>query len=309
MTGATIPRAVDAAEVPALQGMGIHSGAPARVRLLPGTTPGIVFRRVDMPGAPEIPAIATSLTPSVRNTTLSAGGASVGTVEHLLGACWGLGITSLTAEVSGPELPAGDGSARIWAEALGRGGCMQAPAPARRRIERTVVVQRGTRKLVLAPAAECSVIFAGEFPDGTVAAAAWARECDFTAELADARTFCRLSEVVALREQGLIAGGTLRNALVWMDTRLDNATAAKIRRWWPAVRIETTDDGLMPPGKLRWRNEPARHKLVDLLGDLVLISDTGPWRVTAWNTGHDMTHELVQEVARCSTKWPLHTDD
>jgi len=300
----------------ALEGRALHAGLPVRVVLLPRDEPGIIFRRRDLPGSPSLPAEVASLAgpdaDTARRTCLRHGTASVDTVEHLLAACFGLGITSLAVDVSGPELPIGDGSARLWVDAIGRAGRRSAPdmplAALPGGLPHPVVVRDAAgRRITVAPAATWSVHFAGVFPDGRRHEARWTPATDFAAELADARTFCRLSEVAELRRAGLIRGGGPENALVWVDLPITNELARQIATWWPGVELVAGPDGLLASQRLRRPDEPARHKLVDLMGDLALLALApspraatvlGPCRVEAVQAGHDLAHRLLREIAR-----------
>ena len=281
-----------------LEGRGLHTGAPVAVVLLPRSEPGILFRRTDLPGTPCVPAAPSFLAEATRHTTLCHGPASVATVEHLLAACWGLDVAGLTVEVDGPELPIGDGSALLWVEAFREAGFAPVDDPRLDAVfpRSEVSVTHGDSSLTLAPASSWSVHFAGVFPDGTRHEALWTHETDFAAELAGARTFCRLSEVIALRRAGLIAGGSPGNALVWMDVPVTEALAREVRAWWPDATLSATPEGLLSPQRLRWPDECVRHKLLDLLGDLALLRPLRPCRVEAIQGGHALTHELVRRV-------------
>ena len=121
---------------------------------------------------------------------------------------------------------------------------------------------------------------------------------DFAGEFAGARTFCRLSEIAALRRAGLICGGTPQNSLVWVDVPVTDDIAAEIRRWWPDVRLEPSPEGLLQPQRLRWPDECARHKVLDVVGDLALAGPLCPCRVECVDGGHALTHRLLRELQR-----------
>lgn len=281
-----------------VEGVGLHTGARARVTLLPRTTPGILFRRADLPGAPPIPATPSFLADAMRHTVLSNGAASIATVEHLLAACWGTDVSALEVAVEGPELPIGDGSPLIWTDALDTAGSSLLDEDEPNLIACPVRVSDGARSITLAPAPAWSVHFAGDFPDGRWCEATWTPATDFASELAGARTFCRLSEVIALRRANHIRGGNPGNSLVWVDAPPTESLRDEVARWWPGVSLTGTSEGLLEPQRLRWPDECARHKLVDLLGDLALVRPLGPCTIEAEQSGHALAHRLVRRCAR-----------
>jgi UDP-3-O-acyl N-acetylglucosamine deacetylase len=233
------------------RGTGLHTGAASVVTLHPGTPgAGIIFR---LPDGSEIPAHANYVVDTARCTVLGKGTARVSTVEHLLSACIGLGISDLTVAVEGPEIPIGDGSAACWIETLRAAGLAPLPqVPIRALLTAPVIVTGKDGAFVAAyPSDRLRVTVAIHFshplvgtqiaryvPDETEA------PTDYAHEIADARTFGFIEEVEALLAAGLARGGTLDNAVVIYP-----------------------DHFSMP---LRFDNELARHKLLDVLGDLAL---------------------------------------
>ena len=288
-----------------VEGTGLHTGMHVHARLIPREEPGIVFLRRDLPDHPRIPATVVSLADSTRHTVLCRGEACVATVEHLLAACWGLDITGLLVEMDAPELPIGDGSSLIWVEACMRAEFRPIRTPRSRLPDGPITVRDGTRSIALAPAAAWSVHFAGDLPAALQAGGASQRRdarllpsTDFVDELAGARTFCRLSEVAEMRRTGLIRGGTPESSLVCVDVPVTDAVAADVARWWPGVRLEPSPEGLLEPQRLRWPNECARHKLLDVIGDLALARPLSPCRVECSGGGHALTHRLLRQLER-----------
>ena len=232
-----------------LRGTGLHYGEEAFVRLYPSHRAGIRVRWSD--GGP-----ATSVTPDkVREsslcTTLELCGRRLATVEHLLAAIAGCGLTHIEMEVSGREVPLLDGSARVWVEAIAKVGLVPAitlPRPALR-LQKSLVRQRGCSVITATPARSLTLVGIIDFPQTVIGKQILAIELTperFVNEIAPARTFGFCDQLEQLRQAGLIRGGTLDNALVCDGNR------------W-----------LNPP--LRFVDEPVRHKLLDLLGDLALV--------------------------------------
>ena len=260
-------------------GIGIHSGEPVKATLVPAGEPGggVVFRVG--PGAQEIPARASNVTDTRRCTVLGSGGAGAGvaTVEHLLSALAGVGVTDCFVDVDGPELPIGDGSARLWVEAVGKAGVRDLAGAW------TGAEPIAPREPILVPGAggafitcfpsdslRLTVVIAFEHPLVGTQAARWdpAGGDDYASEIAGARTFGFIEEVEALRAAGLARGGSLDNAVVVYPDRFST-----------------------PP---RFANEMARHKLLDLLGDLSLAGRP----VVADIVAHRPSHRLNTEFAR-----------
>lgn len=271
-----------------VSGLALHGGEPVRVRLLPAAAGcGILFRRVDLPGRPEVPAEPASLQEATRSTQLGRGSAMVRTVEHLLAAAYGLRVDNLEVEVDGPELPVGDGSARLWVDRLQQAGIVALPA---RRVWRTlpepvVIEDRAAGAYLLAaPAATVSAlyVFHPPYPGQTPQVASYRfsddpqpgeEECrSFAEEIAPARTLAFAEEVDHLQEQGLGRGVTLAEVLVWGPR------------------------GPVTPA--RFPDEPARHKLLDLLGDFSLAGPVTA-RLVAIRAGHRHNAALVRKISQC----------
>lgn len=266
----------------ALDGIGLHSGRPVHLEIAPappGT--GYQFVRTDLPDKPVIPAVPESVRRSPYCTTLRGeGGAEVATVEHLLGALRGLGVTDARLFLHGPEVPVGDGSAATFAALILEAGLavQSGGEPPALELTRPVAVSRGEASLVAIPADEArfTYIFSHPHPAVGVQLAEFVPgRDDFVAELAPARTIGFLAEVDRMREQGLALGGSLEGAVV------------------------IGEEGYVGP--LRFPNEVARHKLLDLLGDLALIPPVRA-HVIGLRSGHALNAALAAEILRAVDK-------
>ena len=261
-----------------LIGAGLHTGKRCQVTVKPGRAgQGIVFRRVDLPGKPEIRARAEAISSDRRATSLGKNDQLiVGTVEHLLAAAAGLKLDNLVIEIDGPELPAGDGSGWIYYKLLTEARVVEIERP--RRIywlkEPVILNSRGSKLIALPLAGDIfkmNPIFEyyldyGQNPPGKAAATYEIGGGNFE-QIISARTFALAEEVEALRAAGLAKGGTEDNAVIYGENG--------------------------PDKDLRIAEEPAYHKLIDLIGDLYLA---GP--VIARFIGIRSGHNLNQEMAR-----------
>lgn len=268
----TIARPVDA------EGVAVHSGRIVSLGLRPAPPDsGIVFVRSDLPGRPEIRARLENVNMErlSRMTLLEEGEASVGMIEHLLAALMGLGVTNLRAEIGGPECPIFDGSARDYVEFLHRAGLkdQEPPAPAFR-LARPVALITDRVEIVALPAERMRLTFFAEFqhhglPDQQ-ATFELGRD-DFVRDLAPARTFCFYEEIGELRERGLIQGGSPDCAIVLRE-------------------------GKPIQGGFRMQNELARHKLLDLMGDLAVLGAPVKALISARASGHALHHQFVRKL-------------
>lgn len=259
-------------------GVGLHSGMTTHVTLRaaePGQ--GRYFVRTDLPGQPMVPASLEAVNPTMLSTELRQGEASVRTVEHLLAALVGLGIDNVRIEISGPEVPLLDGSALSWVEALCRAGrrCQSKPRPLAR-LNQPVSIYRGDAFVAAFPASSLRFTYGIDFDVAAIGNQwfSWSPSSNpfdpegFANAVAPARTFGLAHQVEQLQANGLIQGGSLDNALVCS------------KEGW-----------LNPP--LRFDNEPARHKMLDLIGDLSLLGTLPLAHVVAYKASHSLHGELA----------------
>jgi UDP-3-O-[3-hydroxymyristoyl] N-acetylglucosamine deacetylase len=262
-----------------LTGTGLHSGRPATITLAPAAAGfGIWFRRTDVTrGDPFLPAIWSAVRQEPLCTTLvNDDGVSLGTVEHLMAALAGCGVHNALIDVNGPEVPILDGSAAPFAAAILAAGVRRLDAALHAlRVLRPVEVSDGAARARLAPADGLTIAFEIDFPDAAIGRQT--RTLDmangaFLHDLADSRTFCRLSDVERMRAAGKGLGGTLQNAVVV-----------------EGARVLTT-------GGLRHADEPVRHKMLDALGDLALAGAPILGRFTGHRSGHALTNALLRQL-------------
>ncbi|MCU0546102.1 MAG: UDP-3-O-acyl-N-acetylglucosamine deacetylase [Oscillatoriaceae cyanobacterium Prado104] len=262
-----------------LSGIGLHGGEKTRVRVLPAAVgEGRYFVRTDLPGTPVIPAKIEAVCQTALSTELvGAGGSKIRTVEHLLAALAGMGADNARIEVDGPEVPLLDGSALVWTDAIARAGLVPQtpPHPAQNpAVENPVWVRRGDAFVAALPSEELRFSYGIDFAEPAIGNQwySWSPEAEsFASAIAPARTFGLARQIDQLRQAGLIKGGSLDNALV-CD-----------RSGW-----------LNPP--LRFDNEPVRHKILDLAGDLSLLGTWPRAHYLAYKASHNLHVELAKAL-------------
>ncbi len=269
-------------------GFGLHSGAPVVMVVRPAPADhGVWFRRTDVagPGA-LVPARWDAVTPSRLCTVVeNAEGISVSTIEHVMAALAGSGVHNALIDIDGPEVPILDGSAVPFVEGFLAAGIDELDAPVRAvRVLKSIEVREGEAVARLDPADMLEINFRISFEDaaiGTQSRRLNMANGAFVRELSDSRTFCRQSDVDAMREAGLALGGTLENAVVFEGARV------------------------LSPGGLRHADEPVRHKMLDALGDLALAGGPILGRYTGERAGHAMTNRLLRALFADASAYQL----
>lgn len=288
------------------RGIGLHTGVESTITFHPAPENyGIKFIRSDIKDSPEIKADIDHVVDISRGTTIEQNDVRIHTVEHALAAVTGLRIDNILIELNGKEPPVMDGSAKDFVEALLDGGVVfQNEERKVLEINRAVNYTDYYRDIDIhvIPSDRFRVTFMVEYPLpalGTQYEAIYNMEEDFAVEVAPARTFCFLSEVEMLREQGLIKGGALDNALVIVDKKIDKSEIERLRNLFG---IEETIihgvNGILNGKVLRFKNEPVRHKTLDLIGDLALLGVPIKGHVTAARAGHASNVEFVKKLKK-----------
>lgn len=277
-----------------LEGVGLHTSVTTKVTFRPAPISyGIKFRRVDLVDTPEIPAIVDLVDEVVRGTTLRIGEAKVHTVEHVLAAIAGLQIDNIVIELNNIEMPICDGSARPFVDALLKAEFEIQDAPKDYLvIDQTVryVDEKSGVDIVALPTDDYRLTVMIDYQNpalGSQHTGLFNLEKEFVEEFAPARTFCFLHEVETLHSQGLIKGGNLDNAIVIVDESLSNEEILRItNKLGIGESVVLGKTGIINNKSLRFKNEPARHKLLDLMGDLALIGVPLKAQILAARPGH-----------------------
>ena len=285
-------------------GVGLHTGVESTITFKPAPENyGIRFKRIDIKGSPAIKADIDHVVDISRGTTIKQNGIRIHTVEHTLAAVSGLRIDNILIELTSKETPVMDGSAKDFVEALQSSG--RVIQEANRRvlpIGRAVTYSDTVKEIDIhvIPSDRFRVTFMVEYPLpqlGTQYEAIYNMEEDFAKEVAPARTFCFMSEVEMLKEQGLIKGGSLGNAVVIMDKKIDPKEIDHLRALFGIEEtIISGANGILNDMTLRFQNEPVRHKTLDLIGDLALLGIPIKGHVTAARSGHASNVEFVKMI-------------
>jgi UDP-3-O-[3-hydroxymyristoyl] N-acetylglucosamine deacetylase/3-hydroxyacyl-[acyl-carrier-protein] dehydratase len=262
-----------------LEGVGLHTGEPARVTFKPAAPKtGVVFERVDLDGAARVRARVENVTGASRGTTLTENGVTVYTVEHLCAAATGLGVDNLLVEIDGPEPPVTDGSSAVFARSLLDAGIVEQDEPRRIvTLDKPFDYKQDGAEMTIVPEDGLRISFTIKFEHHYLKSQFYtfdAGEDNFVEEIAPARTFALESEIEMLRGAGLIKGGSLECAVV------------------------VGDNGPLNEDGLRFDDEPVRHKILDLLGDLTLFGARFKGHIIAMRSGHGVNVGMIRSVKR-----------
>ncbi len=289
-----------------ISGIGLHTGVSTNLTFKPAQINyGTRFRRVDLPGQPEIPALVDNVTEVARGTTLQIGEAKVHTVEHILAAIVGLQIDNIIIELDNIEPPVCDGSSKPFTDALLKADFEVQDAPKDYLIiDQTVryIDEKNGVDIVALPTDDYRLTVMIDYQNpalGSQHTGLFNLEKEFIEEFAPARTFCFLHEVEALYQRGLIRGGNLDSAIVIAD---EDLTDEKVKLITEKLGIKDTlvigKNGILNNKALRYKNEPARHKLLDLMGDLALIGAPLKAQILAARPGHSGNVEFAKKIRK-----------
>ena len=294
-------------EIPAsISGIGLHTGTSCTLTFKPAkVNEGIKFVRTDLGGNPEIPAVVDHVVDISRGTTLGIGDAKVHTVEHVLAAIAGLQIDNITIELNGIEPPVGDGSAMPFVEKLQEAGIKTLDEPKDYLIIDETLSHHDEEKkidIVALPldGFRATVMVDYENPAlGSQHTGLFDLQKEFLTEFAPCRTFCFLSEVEQLADVGLIKGGNLDNAVVIVDHKVDQDNLDKLSdKLGLQTKMTVGETGFLNDKSLKFKNEPVRHKLLDMLGDFALIGAPIKAQILAARPGHAANVEFAKKVRK-----------
>ena len=284
-------------------GKGLHTGLQVEMTVHPAEeNTGIIFRRVDLEGQPEVPALCEYVTDTSRGTTIEKGAAKVSTIEHIISALWTLGVDNAIIDINAPETPIMDGSAKEYAERITEVGIVEQEAD-RKYFEVTekqvyTLPEKGVA-IVIYPDDEYSVSVHVDYNSKVVGNqyAVYCKEDNYSEKIAMCRTFVFLHELEPLLNLNLIKGGDLDNAIVVVENPVPEAQLERLKSIFGKDEIEITG-GYLNNQQLRANNELARHKLLDLLGDFALLGMRIKGRVWATRPGHFANTEFMKELSR-----------
>ena len=287
-----------------VSGVGLHTGTMSKVTFRPASiNTGVIFRRIDLEGAPEVPALIEYVQDISRGTTIGVKEVKVHTVEHVLAAIAGLGIDNVYVDIDGIEPPVCDGSAMEFLKALKQAGREEQDSPRdyviiEENILYDAVKGEGVELLAL-PSDDFRITLMVDYHNpaiGTQYTSMYSID-EFENEFAASRTFCFLSEVEMLKEAGLAKGGTPENSLVVIDKPWNDEEVAYLKGLFDNdMEVFKGENGILNGIELRFPNEFVRHKALDLIGDLMLLGHPIKGHIMAARSGHRANIELVRKI-------------
>ena len=289
-----------------LDGIGLHTGIKSTINIKQAQeNSGIVFKRIDLKENPVIPADVDNVIDTSRGTTLEQNGVRIHTVEHVLAALYGLGIDNVTIELSGPEPPIMDGSALPFVQLLKKVGIVN-QGIIQEVFKVTEPIQfndpENDIEINLLPAKKSKITFFMDYglPNfGLQYASIQDIESEFEKEVAPARTFGLLSEVSQLKQNGLIKGGGLNNAVIIVDKKVDEDEQNILSKLFGLNKEIIFNNGeILNTEGLHFENEPVRHKVLDLIGDMSLFGKPIIGHIIATRSGHRTNIEFIRKLRR-----------
>lgn len=287
-----------------LSGVGLHTGNTVTMTMKPApTNHGFAFKRVDLEGAPIIAAKAEYVVNTQRGTNLEKNGVQIQTSEHVLAAAVGLDLDNLLIEIDASEPPIMDGSSKFFIEALEKAGVQEQDADIEEYVVKEIISYKDEvtgSEIILMPSDEYQVTTMVDFGTKILGTqnATLDKIADFKEEIADARTFSFLHEIEMLLENDLIKGGDLNNAIVYVDKELSESTMQKLKKAFNKEDIAVKSNGILDNLTLHWANEAARHKLLDVIGDLALVGTRIKGKVIANKPGHLINTLFAKKLAK-----------
>ncbi|MFN5226863.1 MAG: bifunctional UDP-3-O-[3-hydroxymyristoyl] N-acetylglucosamine deacetylase/3-hydroxyacyl-ACP dehydratase [Bacteroidota bacterium] len=285
-----------------ISGTGLHTGILVDMTLKPAHPGfGIQFQRVDLPNQPIIKADCDLVTDTSRGTTLQVGDAKVSTVEHILASLVGMGIDNALIELNGPEVPIMDGSSAPFIALIEASGVEeQEAAKAWYSLDENIYHYDDEKRveMVALPSLDYQLTTLIDFNSPVLGTqhAGLKTIKEFKSEIAPCRTFCFLHELEMLIDNDLIKGGDINNAIVVVDKTVSDAEMARLAKIFNREKIEVKSEGYLNNLELRFPNEPARHKLLDVIGDLALIGYPIKARIIANRPGHSTNIEFAKKI-------------
>ncbi|REE81712.1 3-hydroxyacyl-[acyl-carrier-protein] dehydratase /UDP-3-O-[3-hydroxymyristoyl] N-acetylglucosamine deacetylase [Lutibacter oceani] len=275
-----------------LSGVGLHTGNKVTMTFKPAPiNHGYAFVRIDLEGEPIIEASAEYVVNTQRGTNLEKRGVFVNTSEHVLAAVVALDIDNICIEINSAEPPIMDGSSKHFVEALEKAGIKEQDAEREEYVVKEIISYKDEEtgsEIILMPSTEYQITAMVDFGTkvlGTQNATLNSLK-DFKDEISDARTFSFLHELEMLLDNNLIKGGDLNNAIVYVDKEISEETMNKLKKAFNKDSLTVKPNGILDNLTLRWANEAARHKLLDVIGDLALVGTRIRGKVIANKPGH-----------------------
>ncbi len=287
-----------------LEGVGLHTGENVILTFKPApSNTGYVFVRTDLKGKPSIEADVQYVTDTQRGTNLEKGNIKIQTSEHVLSALVGLEIDNCIIELSAPEPPIMDGSSRYFVEALQKAKKKTLKEYCDEYVVREVIHYRDEvsgSEMTLIPWDNYQITTMVDFGTKVLGTqnATLENLSDYVEEISSSRTFSFLHELEMLLENGLIQGGDLNNAIVYVDKALSDETMARLKKAFNKTKISVQPNGILDNLSLHYPNEAARHKLLDVIGDLALVGKRIRGKIIARKPGHKVNVEFARKLSK-----------
>jgi len=287
-----------------LKGVGLHTGENVTMKFVPAPeNHGYAFKRVDLEGEPIIEADANYVVNTQRGTNLEKNGVKIQTSEHVLAALVGMEIDNILIELDAPEPPIMDGSSKYFVEALEIVGAVEQKADRQEYVVKDVINYKDEAsgsEITIIPSDSYQITTMVDFGTKVLGTqnATLEKLSDFKTEIADARTFSFLHELEALLENGLIKGGDLNNAIVYVDKEISEETMKKLEKAFNKKKLSVKPNGILDNLTLHQPNEAARHKLLDVIGDLALAGTRIRGKIIANKPGHFVNTQFAKKLAK-----------
>ena len=287
-----------------LTGVGLHTGENVTMKFVPATeNHGFAFKRVDLEGGPIIEADANYVVNTQRGTNLEKRGVKIQTSEHVLAALVGMEIDNVLIELDAPEPPIMDGSSKFFVEAIEKAGIVEQKADREEYVVKEVITYKDEASgsdITLIPSENYEITTMVDFGTKVLGTqnATLEKITDFKKEIADARTFSFLHELEMLLENGLIKGGDLNNAIVYVDKEISASTMKKLEKAFNKKKLSVKPNGILDNLTLHQPNEAARHKLLDVIGDLALAGTRIKGKVIANKPGHYVNTQFAKKLSK-----------
>jgi UDP-3-O-[3-hydroxymyristoyl] N-acetylglucosamine deacetylase/3-hydroxyacyl-[acyl-carrier-protein] dehydratase len=285
-----------------ISGVGIHTGQTVEMTLKPAEpNTGILFKRVDLPGTPTVKADVDNVIDTTRSTTVESNGARVSTIEHLMAALVGNMVDNVLIEIDADEVPILDGSAAPFVDIIRQAGVQQQDAPKIwYTLQHNISFSDDVKKveMVALPYQEFRINTLIDFNSPVLGTqhAALKHISEFDEQIAPCRTFCFFHELEYLLNNNLIKGGDINNAIVVVDKAVNADQVARIAKVFKRSDVKVSEGGILNNLDLRFPNEPARHKLLDVIGDLALVGFPFKAHVIANRPGHSSNIAFARKI-------------
>lgn len=292
-----------------LSGVGLHTGVVANMTFLPAKPNyGIKFQRTDLPGQPIVDADVDNVVDLSRGTTIEQNGARINTVEHTMAALVGMQIDNILIQLDGPEPPIMDGSSRMFIEALEEAGTEEQNALRNFfTVPESIFYRDASRDVEIAalPLDDYRVTVMIDYKSPVLGSqhASLTHISQFKKEIASSRTFCFLHELEMLYKNNLIKGGDLNNAIVVVDRVVEDGELDYLANLFNKPKVTVKEEGILNNVELRHHNEPARHKLLDVMGDLALAGRPLKAQILAARPGHAANVAFAKKIKRMMEKY------